>query len=58
MTLVTSEDDYDNKSVTAMGVLETLQTVMGELEQSGEVSSMLMFLNYINLSSYCLTLGL
>lgn len=37
MTLVTSEDDYDNKSVTAMGVLETLQTVMGELEEKAEI---------------------
>jgi len=37
MTLVTSDDDYDNKSVTAMGVLETLQTVMGELEEKTEI---------------------
>ena len=38
MRLVESDEDYDNKSITAMGILETIQTVMGELEESAPVS--------------------
>lgn len=41
MSLVQSEEDYDNKSVTAMGILETIQTVMGELEEAGPIISQL-----------------
>jgi len=41
MRLVESDEDYDNKSITAMGILETIQTVMGELEESAPIITQL-----------------
>jgi len=35
--LVDSEEDYDSKSVTAMGILETIETIVGELDGQPEV---------------------
>lgn len=35
--LVESDEDYDSKSVTAMGILETIETIVGELDSSPEV---------------------
>ncbi|XP_012566342.1 importin-7 isoform X1 [Hydra vulgaris] len=40
-SLVESEEDYDSKSVTAMGILETIEIVVGELDGSPEIMSQL-----------------
>lgn len=37
LELVESEEDYDSKSVTAVGVLETIGCIVGELDQQEEV---------------------
>lgn len=36
-SLVNSEEDYDSKSVTAMGILETIEIIVGELDENPEV---------------------
>ena len=38
LELVESEEDYDSKSVTAVGVLETIGCIVGELDQQEDVS--------------------
>jgi len=42
--LVESEEDYDNKSLTAIGILETIQIIVGELDGSPEVCKRFSFL--------------
>eukprot|EP00794_Sanderia_malayensis_P018281 gene18281-20104_t len=37
LDLVESEEDYDSKSVTAVGVLETICCIVGELDQQEEI---------------------
>ncbi len=37
LDLVNSEEDYDSKSVTAVGVLETIGCIVAEVDQSEEV---------------------
>ena len=41
--LVESEEDYDSKSVTAMGILETIEIIVGELDGAPEVSFKTLF---------------
>ncbi|XP_065070384.1 importin-7-like [Rhopilema esculentum] len=41
LELVESEEDYDSKSVTAVGVLETIGCIVGELDQEEEIMSQL-----------------
>ena len=41
--LVESEEDYDSKSVTAMGILETIEIIVGELDGAPEVSFQTLF---------------
>ena len=41
-----SDEDYDSKSVTAMGILETIENIVSELDGSPEVC----FCFYLNLS--------
>lgn len=36
--MVESDEDYDSKSVTAMGILETIENIVGELDGAPEVS--------------------
>uniref|UniRef100_A0A7M5X8J5 Exportin-2 central domain-containing protein n=1 Tax=Clytia hemisphaerica TaxID=252671 RepID=A0A7M5X8J5_9CNID len=35
--LVESDEDYDSKSVTAMGILETIENIVGELDGAPEI---------------------
>ena len=44
LELVESEEDYDSKSVTAVGVLETIGCIVGELDQQEDVSPFDVFL--------------
>jgi len=41
LELVESEEDYDSKSVTAIGVLETICCIVGELDEQEELMSKL-----------------
>jgi len=36
-SLVDSDEDYDSKSVTAMGILETIEIIVGELDGNPEI---------------------
>ncbi|XP_057289833.1 importin-7-like [Hydractinia symbiolongicarpus] len=40
-SLVESEEDYDNKSVTAMGILETIEIIVGEVDSSPQIMAQL-----------------
>eukprot|EP00112_Aurelia_sp_Birch-Aquarium-sp1_P018256 Seg4332.3 transcript_id=Seg4332.3/GoldUCD/mRNA.D3Y31 product=Importin-7 protein_id=Seg4332.3/GoldUCD/D3Y31 len=41
LELVESEEDYDSKSVTAVGVLETIGCIVGELDQQEDIMAQL-----------------